>query len=106
MNDEFDAIRPFAADAIRFDLTGPAELIGDNTFGLVARTGAIWIPWSSQNLSKLRRSVLVGASRRWSLKRAVEIIQGCGGRRTANKGRPRLRSRGLNLRGASKLGKP
>jgi beta-galactosidase len=43
VTDEFDAIRPFAADAIRFELTGPAELIGDNPFALVGGTGAIWI---------------------------------------------------------------
>ena len=30
-------------DAIRFELTGPAELIGDNPFALVGGTGAIWI---------------------------------------------------------------
>ncbi len=43
VTDEFDAIRPFAADAIRFELSGPAELIGDNPFTLVGGTGAIWI---------------------------------------------------------------
>jgi beta-galactosidase len=43
VTDEFDAIRPFAADAIRFELTGPAQLIGDNPFALVGGTGAIWI---------------------------------------------------------------
>ena len=43
VTDEFDAIRPFAADAIRFELTGPAELIGDNPFALIGGTGAIWI---------------------------------------------------------------
>jgi beta-galactosidase len=41
--DEFGAIRPFANDAIRFELTGPAELIGDNPFALTGGTGAIWI---------------------------------------------------------------
>jgi beta-galactosidase len=43
VTDEFDAIRPFAADAIRFEITGPAQLIGDNPFALVGGTGAIWI---------------------------------------------------------------
>jgi beta-galactosidase len=43
VTDEFDAVRPFAADAIRFELSGPAELIGDNPFTLVGGTGAIWI---------------------------------------------------------------
>ncbi len=43
VTDEFNAIRPFASDAIRFELTGPATLIGDNPFALVGGTGAIWI---------------------------------------------------------------
>jgi beta-galactosidase len=46
--DEFDAIRPFAADAIRFELTGPAELIGDNPFVLVGGQGAVWIRATEQ----------------------------------------------------------
>jgi beta-galactosidase len=33
----------YASDGIRFDLTGPADLIGDNPFGLIGGTGAIWI---------------------------------------------------------------
>jgi len=43
VTDEFGAIRPFASDAIRFELSGPAEIIGDNPFALVGGTGAIWI---------------------------------------------------------------
>ena len=43
VTDEFDAIRPFATDAIKFDLEGPAELIGDNPFAVIGGTGAIWI---------------------------------------------------------------
>jgi beta-galactosidase len=43
VTDEFGAVRPFAADSIRFELTGPAELIGDNPFALVGGAGAIWI---------------------------------------------------------------
>jgi beta-galactosidase len=43
VTDEFGAVRPFAADAIRFELTGPAEIIGDNPFALVGGAGAIWI---------------------------------------------------------------
>jgi beta-galactosidase len=43
VTDEFDAIRPFAADAIRFELSGPAKLVGDNPFTLVGGTGAVWI---------------------------------------------------------------
>ena len=43
VTDEFDAIRPFATDAIKFELEGPAELIGDNPFAVIGGTGAIWI---------------------------------------------------------------
>jgi len=43
VTDEYGAICPFAADAIRFELDGPAEIIGDNPFALVGGTGAIWI---------------------------------------------------------------
>ena len=41
--DEFGNVRPFANDAIRFQLEGPAEILGDNPFSLVGGTGAIWI---------------------------------------------------------------
>ncbi len=43
VTDEFGAIRPFANDAIKFDLEGPAEIIGDNPFALIGGTGAVWI---------------------------------------------------------------
>ncbi len=43
VTDEFDAIRPFSADPIRFELTGPATLIGDNPFVLQGGQGAVWI---------------------------------------------------------------
>jgi beta-galactosidase len=43
VTDEFGAIRPFANDAIKLELKGPAELIGDNPFAVVGGTGAIWI---------------------------------------------------------------
>ena len=43
VTDEYGAVRPFACDPIRFELTGPAELIGDNPFTLVGGTGAVWI---------------------------------------------------------------
>jgi beta-galactosidase len=46
--DEFDAIRPFAADAIRFELSGPATFIGDNPFALVGGQGAVWIRATEQ----------------------------------------------------------
>ena len=43
VTDEFGAVHPFANDAIKFELEGPAELIGDNPFSLVGGTGAVWI---------------------------------------------------------------
>lgn len=43
VTDEYGAIRPFAGDAIRFELTGPAQLIGDNPFALMGGQGAVWI---------------------------------------------------------------
>ncbi|MGB7848293.1 MAG: glycoside hydrolase family 2 TIM barrel-domain containing protein [Candidatus Acidiferrum sp.] len=43
VTDEFGAIRPFANDAIKLELEGPAEIIGDNPFALVGGTGAVWI---------------------------------------------------------------
>jgi beta-galactosidase len=43
VTDEFGAVRPFANDAIKFELQGPAEIIGDNPFSLIGGTGAIWI---------------------------------------------------------------
>lgn len=43
VTDRFDAIRPFANDAVRFELEGPGEIIGDNPFALIGGTGAIWI---------------------------------------------------------------
>ena len=43
VTDEFGAIKPFANDAIKLELEGPAEIIGDNPFPLVGGTGAVWI---------------------------------------------------------------
>jgi len=43
VTDEFGAVRPFADDSIRFEIEGPAEIIGDNPFSLVGGTGAVWI---------------------------------------------------------------
>ena len=43
VTDEFGAIRPFANDAVKFQLEGPGEIIGDNPFALIGGTGAIWI---------------------------------------------------------------
>ena len=43
VNDEFGNVRPFANESIKFELQGPAQLIGDNPFSLVGGTGAAWI---------------------------------------------------------------
>jgi beta-galactosidase len=43
VTDEFGAVRPFANGAIKFELKGPADIIGDNPFSLIGGTGAIWI---------------------------------------------------------------
>jgi beta-galactosidase len=43
VTDEFGAVQPFANDAVKFELEGPADIIGDNPFSLIGGTGAIWI---------------------------------------------------------------
>jgi beta-galactosidase len=43
VTDEFGAVRPFANDAIKLEVEGPAEIVGDNPFSLVGGTGAVWI---------------------------------------------------------------
>ena len=43
VTDEFDNIRPFANDSIKFEVEGPGEIIGDNPFSLIGGTGAIWV---------------------------------------------------------------
>jgi beta-galactosidase len=43
VTDEFGNVRPFAADAIRLQIEGPAELIGDNPPLLVGGVAAVWI---------------------------------------------------------------
>ena len=43
VTDEFGAVRPFANDPIKFEIEGPAQIIGDNPFSLMGGTGAIWI---------------------------------------------------------------
>ncbi|WP_158945290.1 glycoside hydrolase family 2 protein [Granulicella sp. S190] len=48
VNDEFGQVRPFANDAIRLELDGPGEIIGDNPFALIGGTGAIWIRTKEQ----------------------------------------------------------
>ncbi|HTT19311.1 MAG TPA: glycoside hydrolase family 2 TIM barrel-domain containing protein [Candidatus Sulfotelmatobacter sp.] len=49
VTDEFGCVRPFANDSVKFELQGPAQLIGDNPFSLVGGTGAIWIRAQEQS---------------------------------------------------------
>jgi beta-galactosidase len=43
VTDEFGAVRPFANDAIQFEIEGPGQIVGDNPFSLIGGTGAVWI---------------------------------------------------------------
>jgi len=43
VTDEFGAPRPLSSESVVLSLTGPAELIGENPFSLVAGTGAVWV---------------------------------------------------------------
>ena len=43
VTDEFGAVQPFANDAIKFELEGPASIVGDNPFALIGGTVAVWI---------------------------------------------------------------
>jgi len=43
VTDEHGAVRPYATGGISFEIEGPAEIIGENPFGLVGGAGAIWV---------------------------------------------------------------
>jgi beta-galactosidase len=43
VTDEYGALRRYTTAAIALSIEGPAEIIGDNPFSLVAGCGAIWI---------------------------------------------------------------
>jgi len=49
VTDEYGAIRPFSNDAIKLEIEGPAEILGDNPFALIGGTGAIWIRAKEQS---------------------------------------------------------
>jgi beta-galactosidase len=49
VTDEFGAIQPFSDHAVKLQLDGPAELIGDNPFSIVGGTGAIWVRSKEQS---------------------------------------------------------
>lgn len=56
VTDEFGAVRSIANDPIVFELEGPARLIGDNPFSLVAGTGAVWIRASEKQGTAVLRA--------------------------------------------------
>jgi beta-galactosidase len=68
VTDEFDAIRPFANDAIKLELEGPADIIGDNLFVLVGGSGAVWIRAKDEP-----GNVRLTATHPWLGKQQVEI---------------------------------
>jgi len=53
VTDEFGNVRPFAGDAIRLELQGPAELIGEDPCVLVGGISAVWIR-STENPGTVR----------------------------------------------------
>ncbi len=55
--DEFGAIRSLAGDAIRMEIEGPGEIIGDNPFALVGGTGAVWLR-AKEQAGKVRLTAL------------------------------------------------
>src|SRR5579862_6438880 len=55
--DEFGAIRSLAGDAIRIEIEGPGEIIGDNPFALVGGTGAVWLR-AKEEAGKVRLTAL------------------------------------------------
>ena len=57
ITDEFGAVRPFANDAIKFAVEGPAVLIGDNPFSLIGGTGAVWIR-ATENPGKVKLTAM------------------------------------------------
>jgi len=57
VTDEFGCVRPFANDSIKFELQGPAQLIGDNPFSLVGGTGAIWIRTQEQSGKAILKAI-------------------------------------------------
>lgn len=54
--DRFGALRPFTSGVVTFDVTGPAELVGDNPFDLepAGGAGAVWIKATRCNAEPIR----------------------------------------------------
>jgi len=57
VTDEFGCVRPFASESIKFELQGPAQLIGDNPFSLVGGTGAVWVRAQEHSGKAILRAV-------------------------------------------------
>jgi beta-galactosidase len=53
VTDEFGCVKAFANDAIKLELEGPAEIVGDNPFPLIGGTGAVWVR-AQETAGKLR----------------------------------------------------
>jgi len=68
VTDEYGAICPFANDAIKFEINGPATIIGDNPFALIGGTGAIWIRATEQG-----GTVQLKATHPWLGKQEIQI---------------------------------
>ena len=68
VTDEFDNIKPFANDAIQFQIEGPGEIVGDNPFALIGGTGAIWIRAKEQT-----GTVKLTATHPWLGKQTVDF---------------------------------
>ena len=43
VTDVFGNVQQFASGAVTFSVTGPAEIVGENPFGIVGGVGAIWL---------------------------------------------------------------
>jgi len=43
VTDQFGNVQQFASGAVTFSVTGPAEIVGENPFGLMGGVGAIWL---------------------------------------------------------------
>jgi beta-galactosidase len=56
VTDEFGAPRPYATGSIVFTIEGPAEIVGDNPFGLVGGCGAIWVRAKHQSGKAILRA--------------------------------------------------
>jgi len=43
VTDQFGNVQQFASGAVSVSVTGPAEIVGENPFGIVGGVGAVWL---------------------------------------------------------------